>query len=120
VGAGLDCDDTLRADVDPFRRITQEHRQGAGDDDEDFFLRFVGVAAAASPCRIAPDTPARLLERRGSRHVSGPARGLTLSPGRPLFPLQLRCVRYVVAHGRNLKKKGRSPQRPSVSQLDAS
>ena len=52
--------------------------------------------------------------------VSGEARGLALRARRPLFPLQLRRVCDVVAHWGDSKKKGRSPQRPSVSQLNAS
>src|SRR5256885_7846666 len=96
--ARLNRDDAERTDVDPIGRVGEQHRQRAGDDHEDLFLRLVGVALAARPRRVAPDSSEGLREGGHLRDVGRVPRRLTFDDRGALFPLELRRVGDVIGH----------------------
>ncbi len=55
-------DDPASRDDVAFRRLSEVHRQAAGEHHEGFFLLSVNMAAAASMRVVAPDIPACVLE----------------------------------------------------------
>ena len=99
----IGCD----GDVDPLGRLTEVHRQHAGERYERLLLRGVAVPAALGAGLVAPEVRPRVGETGPVGQLGDMARRLTGLVG-TRDPRERVGADYAEAHGRSFQYPGRS------------
>jgi hypothetical protein len=73
-------DDAARVEIDPFRRIIEEHRERSFEETEDLFLNRLTVAATRAARVIAPEVRLGAAQRGESAKLDEPTRWLLRLP----------------------------------------
>src|SRR4029079_13721577 len=101
LGPGLHVDDTALRNLDLLGRLAQVHGQHPGDDHEGLLLDRVAMAAAPRQRRIAPESPARVLQA-DLLAEPGDVAGAPARLGFALDPVDLVGAGHAEGHGASL------------------